>query len=65
MEDDPRVSRPRDIMTLETVAAVEKLVRRNRRINYKQIEETWTVNKILHEHLDLRKVCTLFVRRKL
>ena len=70
LEDDPRSGRPRDVTTPETVAAIEKPVRWNRRIIYKQIEENltisaWTVNKIIHEHLHLRKVCTLFVPHKL
>ena len=52
--------------TPESVAAVEELVKENRRITYKQIQETlkispWIVNKILHEYMHFRKVCRLFV----
>ena len=69
-KDDHRLDRPRDVTSPETVAVVDKLVKRNRRIMYKQIEETmkifaWYVNKIFHEHLHLRKVYTLFVPHKL
>ena len=75
-EDDPHLDRPRDVTPPETAAfwqhTVKKLViRENRRITHKRIEETlkisdaWTVNKIFHEHLHLRNVCTLFVPHKL
>ena len=44
LEDHPRPGRPRDVTTPETVAAVEKLVRENRRMTYKQIEETLKIS---------------------
>ena len=64
LENNPRPVCPMDVTTLENVAAVKKLVRGSRRITNKEIEETlkisaWNVNKILHEHLQLRKLCTL------
>lgn len=70
LEDDPRPDRPREVITPKTVADVEKLMRENRRITYKLIEETlgisaWVVNKILNKHLRVHKVCTLFVPHRL
>ena len=37
VEDDPRSGRPAEAVVLENVAAVEKLLNKDRRINYRQI----------------------------
>ena len=63
---DPSPGRPVSVTTQENVEAVRKLVDRDRRITYDEIQEelglsSTTIHKILHEHLKLRKVCARWV----
>ncbi|KAF2879719.1 hypothetical protein ILUMI_26453 [Ignelater luminosus] len=55
-----------DVVTPKVINTVSNLITENRRISYRQIEDTLAINassvhKILHEHLKVRKVCTLGV----
>lgn len=70
LDDDPHTGRPVEITTPENIASVQNLLKENRRITYRQIEEVLHINapavhSILHEHLNVRKVCTLWVPHKL
>lgn len=60
LEDEPRSGRPTEIVTSETIATVETLIKENPRITYHIIEEALhlsppQVASILHEHLHVRK----------
>lgn len=55
---------------IENVVAMERLLNENRRVTYRQIEEllqigTLATLQILHDHLPIRKVRTLWTPRAL
>lgn len=60
LEDEPRAGRPAEIVTSETITAVENLIRENPRITYHLIEDNLglsppRVSSILHKHLHVTK----------
>ena len=66
MKHNPRSGRPVKTVTLENVAAAEKLVNEDRRIGYRQIQELLQISAlsfydILHKRLEVRKVCSLWL----
>lgn len=66
LSDDSRSGRPVEAVSSKSVAAVKKLLKIDRHITYKQIEELLkisapSIRTILHDHLQVRKVCTLWV----
>ena len=66
LEDRPRSGRPSSAVTEENIDAVRKLLDADRRVSYTVIQQTLgihapTVHTILHKHLRIRKVCTLWV----
>ena len=68
--DQPREGRPTSVVTEKNVSTVEKLVKQDRRITVKQLaSETRisvdSVEKILHDHLNLNKVSARWVPRLL
>ncbi|KAF2905401.1 hypothetical protein ILUMI_00771 [Ignelater luminosus] len=69
-DDKPRSGRRSDVVTSEVINKVSNSITENRRISYRQIEEILaisapSVHKILHEHLKVRQVCTLWVPHSL
>ena len=68
--DEPREGRPTSVETEKNVSTVEKLVKQDRRITVKQLaSETRisvdSVEKILHDRLNLNKVSARWVPRLL
>lgn len=68
-EDELRTGRPKTVGSQENVNAVQKLLIDDRRIAYKKIEHTLGINapqlhEILHDHLKLKKSCTLWIRHQ-
>ncbi|RUS78555.1 hypothetical protein EGW08_013698 [Elysia chlorotica] len=68
--DEPREGRPTSVVTEKNVSTVEGLVKQDRRITVKQFaSETrisvGSVEKILHDHLNLNKVSARWVPRLL
>lgn len=68
LEDDPREGAPTTSVLDENVCAVEKLVRADRRITREQIAKEvgislGSVSTILHDKLNMNKVCTRWVPR--
>ncbi|RUS68398.1 hypothetical protein EGW08_023840 [Elysia chlorotica] len=66
--DEPREGRPTSVVTEKNVSTVEGLVKQDRRITVKQLaSETrisvGSVEKILHDHLNLNKVSARWVPR--
>ena len=66
LEHDPHPGRPLSAVTEENVQAVERMIKEDARITCREIQATLgigssTVNKILHEHLDVRKRCSRWV----
>lgn len=70
LEDAPRSGRPASSVSQENIVAVRKLLEADRGVTYRQIEESLglnapTVHSILHNHLQVRKLCTLWVPHSL
>ena len=68
--DDPRPGRPLTATDPATVIRVEELVREDRRMTIEQIADvvdvsTGAVHQILHESLNMRKVCARWVPKML
>ena len=66
LEDDERSGRPVSAVTQENIIAVKKLIEKDRRVTYLQIQHilkisALSVSLILHEHLKARKLCTLWI----
>jgi len=66
LEDDERSGRPVSAVTQENIIAVKKLIEKDRRVTYLQIQyilkiSAPSVSLILHEHLKVRKLCTLWI----
>lgn len=66
LEDDPRSGRPSTSSDQEHVSAVEALIMENRRITTRMIAATLSISKgtvqtILHERLQMSKVCARWV----
>lgn len=64
--DDPKSGRPSTARTRENVEKVARIVRGDRRISIRSISELANINKesvrqILHDDLDMKKVCTKVV----
>jgi len=63
LEDDPREGRPKSATTPEITEQVHDMVLDDRRMKVREIAETTGISKecvryILHEELDMKKLCT-------
>jgi len=70
LEDDPRSGQPSDAVNLSIIAAVEKLIRDDRRIKVLEIARTMqisceSVETIIYDHLKMSKVSARWVPRNL
>ena len=70
LEDDPRSGRPSDAVNPSVIAAVEKLIRDDRRTKVLEIARTMqiscgSVETIIHDHLKMSKVSARWVPRNL
>lgn len=66
LDDKPRIGRSISVLTAANVALVQKLVEADPRITYDMIEEETglkapTIYRILHDHLNMSKVCARWV----
>ncbi len=70
LEDDPREGRPRSCQTNANINAVLQLVRQDRCIHIRMIEETLeifhgTIVSVLHDELQMKKVSAWWVTKLL
>jgi len=66
LEDDPREERPKSATTPEITEQVHDMVLDDRRMKVREIAETIGISKervgyILHEELDMKKLCARWV----
>lgn len=66
LDDDPRPGRPAEVQVPENITRVEKAIREDRRITYRQLEELLNIpisslHNIVKKHLNVKKLCTLWV----
>lgn len=70
LKDDFREGRPKSVVVQENIDAVHQLVLLDRHVTYREIEASLgismtSINKILHEHLGLKKICSRWIPRNL
>jgi len=70
LEDDPREGRPKSATTLEIIEQVNDMVLDDRRMKVREIAETTGISEervgyILHEQMDMKKLCARWVPRLL
>lgn len=70
IEDDPRSGRPKEAVTDENIKKIHKMILDNRKVKLMEIAETLKISKervghIVHQYLDMRKLCAKWVPRVL
>ena len=70
LKDEEKPGRPKTVVTPENIDAVRKLIEQDRHVTYCEIEATLDISttriqKILHEHLMVRKLCARWIPHKL
>ncbi|XP_025160565.1 histone-lysine N-methyltransferase SETMAR-like [Harpegnathos saltator] len=70
IEDDARSGRPKEAVTDENIKKVHKIILNDRRVKLIDIAETLKISKervghIVHEYLNMRKLCAKWVPRVL
>jgi len=70
LEDDPRSCRPSDVLHPISIAAVEKLIRENRRVKVSEIVKelqiaAGSIENIIHKHLHTSKVSSRWLPQNL
>lgn len=68
--DDPRSGRPATAVTEENAAALEAMIKEDRRITVLEMSQTLSISigsveSLLHDHLNMNKVCARWVPRML
>lgn len=66
LDDETRTGRPATSTTPEMIASVQRMVEADRRVTYKEIEASLgihspAINKILHDHIGVRKLTSRWV----
>ncbi|XP_012564110.2 histone-lysine N-methyltransferase SETMAR-like [Hydra vulgaris] len=69
-EDDERSGRPKEAVTDENVKKIHKIILNDRKVKLLEIANTLKISKervghIIHEYLDMRKLCAKWVPREL
>lgn len=70
LSDEYREGRPKSVVVAENIDAVKNLIMIDRHVTYREIEATLgismtSINKILHEHLAVKKICSRWIPHNL
>lgn len=70
IQDEFRAGRPKTVVVPETIDAVRELIKQDRHVTYREIEgaldiSMTSINKILHEHLAVKKICSRWIPHNL
>ncbi|GFT62367.1 hypothetical protein NPIL_589351 [Nephila pilipes] len=70
IQDESRAGRPKSVVVPEKINAVRELIKQDRHVTYREIEASLdismtSINKILHEHLSVRKICSRWIPHNL
>lgn len=70
LQDESREGRPTSVVVAENIEAVHELIKHDRHVTYREIEASLdismtSINKILHEHLHVKKVCSRWIPHNL
>ncbi|GFU33705.1 hypothetical protein NPIL_562891 [Nephila pilipes] len=68
--DESRAGRPKSVVVPEKINAVRELIKQDRHVTYREIEASLdismtSINKILHEHLSVKKICSRWIPHNL
>ncbi|XP_031639731.1 protein GVQW3-like, partial [Contarinia nasturtii] len=69
-DDAQRSGRPKEVVTPENIKKIHKIILNDRNVKLSEIAETLKISKervhhIIHEYLDMRKLCAKWVPREL
>lgn len=70
LQDEFREGRPKSVVVPENIDAVCELIKQDRHVTYREIEASLgismtSINKILHEHLAVKKICSRWIPHNL
>lgn len=70
LQDEFREGRPKSVVVPENIDAVCELIKQDRHVTYREIEASLgismtSINKILHEHLIVKKICSRWIPHNL
>ncbi|GFU36548.1 uncharacterized protein NPIL_180281 [Nephila pilipes] len=70
IQDESRAGRPKSVVVPEKINAVRELIKQDRHVTYREIEafldiSMTSINKILHEHLSVKKICSRWIPHNL
>lgn len=70
LRDESREGRPKSVVVPENIDAVRELILQDRHVTYREIEASLgismtSINKILHEHLAVKKICSRWIPHNL
>ncbi|GFU41222.1 hypothetical protein NPIL_661871 [Nephila pilipes] len=70
IQDESRAGRPKSVIVPEKINAVRELIKQDRHVTYREIEASLdismtSINKILHEHLSVKKICSRWIPHNL
>ncbi|GFS82437.1 putative DD34D transposase [Nephila pilipes] len=70
IQDESRAGRPKSVVVPEKINAVRELIKQDRHVTYLEIEASLdismiSINKILHEHLSVKKICSRWIPHNL
>ncbi|GFS53078.1 glutamate receptor ionotropic, delta-1 [Nephila pilipes] len=70
IQDESRAGRLKSVVVPEKINAVRELIKQDRHVTYREIEASLdismtSINKILHEHLSVKKICSRWIPHNL
>ncbi|GFT77831.1 hypothetical protein NPIL_505341 [Nephila pilipes] len=70
IQDESRAGRPKSVVVPEKINAVRELIKQDRHVTHREIEASLdismtSINKILHEHLSVKKICSRWIPHNL
>ncbi|XP_015599901.1 histone-lysine N-methyltransferase SETMAR-like [Cephus cinctus] len=70
LQDEFREGRPKSVVVPQNIDAVHELIKQDRHVTYREIEASLgfsmtSINKILHEHLAVKKICSRWIPHNL
>jgi histone-lysine N-methyltransferase SETMAR len=70
LQDEQREGRPKSAVVQENIDAVLELIKQDRHVTYREIEASLgismtSINKILHDHLGVKKICSRWIPHNL
>ncbi len=70
VQDDVREGRPTSVVVPKNIDAVRERIKEDRHVTYREIEaylgiSMTSINKILHDHLNVKEICSRWIPHNL